>query len=137
MRRKHVAGLANERFSRCCLTCLTQFGKSVLDSEWHALYDCPSHAAARGRFAMATNFSWDNETESTSKDLSYIVTYTRDSASWLGELAKFLQNIQMTRRRDHRRLTSDGPNGRITVLRRLVWECWRAAISPDQKSLIP
>ena len=46
-------------------------------------------------------------------------------------LSKFLLNIRMTRRRDHRRLTSDGPNGRNKVLRRLVWDCWCAAMSPD------
>ena len=130
-RRKHIVGLANERFSRCCLTCLTQTGKRVLDSEWHAFFDCPSHAAARGRFALATNFSFDNETESTAEDLSRIVTYTRNSASWMGELAKFLLNIRTTRRRDHRQLTSNGPNGRNRVQIRLVWECWRAALSPD------
>ena len=129
-RRMHIVGLANERFSRCCLTCLTHTGKRVLDSEWHALFDCPSHEAARGRFVLATKFSFDNETESTAKDLSRIVTYTRNSASWMGELAKFLLNIRPTRRHNHRHLTSNGPNGRSRVIRRLVWDCWRAALSP-------
>ena len=131
MRRRHIPGLANERFSRCCLACLTNTGKQVLDSEWHAVFDCPSHTAARARFELATNFSLDNEIESTCKDLSHIITYTRNNASWLGELGKFLLNIRTTRRRDHRHLTSNGPNGRIRVQRRLVWECWRAAMSPD------
>ena len=111
--------------------CLTNTGKRVLDSEWHAVFDCPSHASARARFAFATNFSWNNETESTAKDLSRLVTYTRHNASWLGELAKFLLNIRTTRRRDHRHLTSNGPNGRIKVERRLVWDSWRAALFPD------
>ena len=131
MRRRYISGLANDRYSRCCLACLTHTGKRVLDSEWHALLDCPSHAAARARFTLATNFSLDNETESTSKDLSRIVKYTRNSASWLGELAKFLLNIRTTRRRDHRHLTSNGPNGRIKVSLRLVWERWRSALAPD------
>ena len=48
MPRKFVLGLSNERFSRCCLGCLAQNGKRFLDSEWRALFDCPSHAAARG-----------------------------------------------------------------------------------------
>ena len=52
-----------------------------------------------------------------------------------GELAKFLLNIRMTRRREHRHLTSNGPNGRIRVQCRLVWECWRAALSPDHRCL--
>ena len=131
MRRRHIVGLANGNFSRCCLSCLTHTGKRVLDSEWRALFDYPSHAASRGRFALATNFSWNNENESTPKDLSHIVTYTRNSASWLGELAKLLLTIRTTRRRDHRQLTSTGPNGRIKVLCRLVWEYWRAAWAPD------
>ena len=131
MRRRHVLGLANDRFSRCCLACLTNIGKRVLDSEWHAVFDCPSHASARCRFALATNFSLGNEIESTAQDLSYIVTHTRHNASWSGELAKFLLNIRTTRRREHRHLTSNGPNGRNRVVRRLVWDCWRAALSPD------
>ena len=131
MRRKHVLGLANDRFNRCCLACLTNIGKRVLDSEWHAVFDCPSHAAARGRFALATSFSLNIEIESTAQDLRHIVTYTRQNASRLGELAKFLLNIRTTRHREHRHLTSNGPNGRRRVERRLVWECWRAALSPD------
>ena len=131
MRRRHVLGLANDRFNRCCLACLTKIGKRVLASELHAVFDCPSHASARGRFALATNFSLNIEIESTAQDLRHIVTYTRHNASRLGELAKFLLNIRTTRRREHRHLTSNGPNGRIRVLRRLVWECWRAAMSPD------
>ena len=131
MRRRFIPGLANERFSRCCLSCLTHTGNRIIDSEWHALFDCPSHAAARGRFAQGTNFARNSGVHSTPADISLIVTYTRESASRLGELAKFLLNIRMTRRRDHRRLTSDGPNGRNKVLRRLVWDCWCAVMSPD------
>ena len=130
-RRRYIPGLANERFSWCCLACLILTGKRALDSEWHALFDCPSHDAARGRFVLATKFSQNNATESTVTDMSRIVTYTKHSASRLGELAKFLLNIRTTRRRDHRHLTSNGPNGRLRVLRRLVWDCWRAALFPD------
>ena len=56
-------------------------------------------------------------------------------ASRLGELAKFLLNIRMTRRRDHRHLTSNGPNGRVRLLRRLIWDCWRNALSPEHCGL--
>ena len=97
MRRRYVFGLANERFNRCCLTCLTHTGTRVLDSEWHAIYDCPAHVAARGRFILATKFSRENIVESTATDLSHIVTYTRHSASRSGELAKSLLNIRITR----------------------------------------
>jgi hypothetical protein len=91
---------------------------------------CPSHNAARARFALATKFVKNSETESTASDLSLIVTYTRNSAILLGELAMFSLNIRTTRRREHRHLTSNGPNGRIRVLRRLAWDCWRAAFDP-------
>ena len=119
----------NERFSRCCLTCFAQNGKRVLDSEWHAIFDCPSHAAARGRFTLATKFLRESDSESTVTDLCHIVTYTRSCASRLGELAKFLLNIRLTRRRNHRHLTSNGPNGRVRLLRRLVWDSWRNALT--------
>ena len=131
MRRRFIPVLRNERFSRCCLTCLTQTGKLILDSEWHALYDCPSHDAARCRFALATKFSRNSDVESNPADINTIVAFAGKNAGLLGELAKFLLNIRMTRRRDHRRLTSDGPNGRNKVVHRLVWESWRAALSSD------
>ena len=60
MRRRYILGLANERFNRCCLTCLSLTGKRGLDSEWHALFDSPAHAAARGRFILATKYSREN-----------------------------------------------------------------------------
>ena len=130
-RRRYVPLLANERFSRCCLACLTRNGNRILDSEWHARVDCPSHAAARGRFILATKYSRDDDTESIASELSHIVTYTRNNASWSGELAKFLSNIRTTRRRDHRHLTSNGPNGQVRLLRRLVWDSWRNALTSE------
>ena len=131
MRRRFLLRLANERFSRCCLACFAKNGKRVLDSEWHALFDCPSHAAARGRFTLATKFFRDSNTESTVAELCKIVTYTKHCVSHLGKLAKFLLNIRMTRRRDHRHLTSNGPNGRVRLLRRRILYCWRNALSPE------
>ena len=132
MRRIFVLGLSNERFSRCCLACFAKNRKRVLDSEWHALFDCPSHVDVRGRFALATKFSRDSDAKSTVADLCKIVTYSKHCASRLGELAEFLLNIRMTRRRDHRHLTSNGSNGRVRLLRRLSWDCWRNALSREQ-----
>ena len=82
-------------------------------------------------FTLATKFFRENESESTVTDLCHIVTYTRSCASRLGELAKFLLNIRLTRRRNHRHLTSNGPNGRVRLLRRLVWDSWRNALTPE------
>ena len=109
MRRRFLLGLANDRFSRCCLACFAKNGKRVLDSERHALFDCPSHAAARGRFTLAMKFFRDSDAESTVADLCKIVTYTKHCASRLEELAKFLLNIRMTRRRDHHTCTLMAP----------------------------
>ena len=88
-------------------------------------------AAARGRFTLATKFSRDSDAESTVTDICHIVTYTRHCTNRLGELAKFLLNIRMTRRRDHRHLTSNGPNGRVKLLRRLFWDSWRNALASE------
>ena len=122
-----MLGLSNERFSRCCLASFAKTGKRVLDSEWHALFDCPSHPTARGRFTHATKFSRDNDAESTAADICHIITYTKHCASRLGELAKLLLNIRLMRRRDHRHLIPNGPNGLVRRLRRLVWDSWRNA----------
>ena len=110
---------------------LPKLEKLVLDLEWHALFDCPSHAAARGRFTISTKFCRDNEAESTVADLCHIVMYAKHCASRLGELAKFWLNIRLTRRRDHRHPTSNGPNGRVRLLRRVVWDIWPNALTPE------
>ena len=48
-RRRQFPELADERYKRCCVACLAWRGTCVLDSEWHALLECPSHSAARAR----------------------------------------------------------------------------------------
>ena len=40
-----------------------------------------------------------------------------------------LLNIRTTRRRLHRQLTSNGLKGRDRVLRRILWDCWRATLA--------
>ena len=104
-------------------------GQLILNSEWHALFECPSHEAARGRFALATCYSRAAQIENTSEELKDIVTYTRNCARRSGELAKLLFNIRTTRRRLHRQLTSNGLKGRDSVLRRILWDCWRATLA--------
>ena len=104
-------------------------GQLILNSEWHALFECPSHEAARGRFALATCYSRAAQIENTSEELKDIVTYTRNCARRSGELAKLLLNIRTTRRCLHRQLTSNGLKGRARVLRQILWGCWRATLA--------
>ena len=73
-RRRFILGLALPRSIRCCLLCLAPTGQRILDSEWHALLECPSHNAARGRFVLATGYSRAAQIESTSDELKDIVT---------------------------------------------------------------
>ena len=42
-------------FKHCCLYCLVNLGQSVVDSEWHAVCECPSVSAARTRFQTRTD----------------------------------------------------------------------------------
>ena len=54
LRRKDHPTIAQDAFKRCCLACLTHRGTRVLDSEWHAFFECPFTSGARQRFAFST-----------------------------------------------------------------------------------
>ena len=50
-RRRLFPVLADDRLKRHCLYCIIRAGKFILDSEWHALFECPCCVAPRSLFA--------------------------------------------------------------------------------------
>ena len=53
-RRHYFPSLDGAHAKRCCLHCFCNRGVRMLDSEWHAVFDCPLHVAARSRFRLAS-----------------------------------------------------------------------------------
>ena len=68
------------------------------------------------------NFEHESD---AAQSLIPLVTYVRDNAQFLGELAKFVLNLRATRRHRFRQLKSNGRMGHMRVTLRLVWERWR------------
>ena len=128
-RRQQMPGLGAQFARHCCLSCLADSGRFVLDSEWHAICDCPLHGAARRRFAYATDYDFAQSTSDTAQSLIPLVTHVRDNAQFLGELAKFVLNLRATRRHRFRQLKSNGRMGHMRVNLRLIWERWRRSLA--------
>ena len=49
----HRIFLTKEHYKRLCLSCLIRRKVEVLDSEWHALFECPLNSAPRALFSYA------------------------------------------------------------------------------------
>jgi len=52
-KKSHRIFLIEDRFRRLCLSCLVRRKVEVLDSEWHALFECPLNQAPRALFSYA------------------------------------------------------------------------------------
>ena len=127
-RRNSMSSFTYSPFRRLCLSCFMSSGRKVLDTEWHALCDCPLHSASRGRFVMASNVEISSSLPSTVGDLVSLITSVRTDVRKAGLLAKFTLDIRSTRRHLFRQLSSDGPSGRRKVAARVAWELWRAGM---------
>ena len=117
-RRTIPPDLSNDRLKKCCLYCLTNSAKIILDSEWHAFCECPGFAAARSRFCCSTALQINCSNPCAVDDLCSLVAAAVGGASLSGELARFALNIRSSRRHLFRQLSSDGPSGRALVAAR-------------------
>ena len=127
-RRSILSVVAYGPYRRFCLTCLINYGRHVLDSEWHAFLDCPEHESARGRFSLKTDYVFSHSLPSLAEDLTPLFTFVRNDIHFVGQLAKFSLNIRSTRRHNFRRLSSGGQLGRNKVIMRVAWERWKAGV---------
>jgi hypothetical protein len=49
----HRIFLTDDKFKRLCLSCLVRRKVEIIDSEWHALFECPLNSAPRALFSYA------------------------------------------------------------------------------------
>ena len=128
-RRESIPGLSRDRYKRCCLACLTFHGTCVLDSEWHAIFECPFTAPARCRFEFATGIDMSTTYENnTLENFVTLFKHVRTTAHLVEKFSFFALDIRSTRRHLFRRLTSDGLSGRAKVTLRITFQQWRAAL---------
>ena len=49
----HRILLTDDKYKRLCLSCLVRRKVEIIDSEWHALFECPLNDAPRALFSYA------------------------------------------------------------------------------------
>ena len=118
-RREYNLDLAQARFKHSCLFCLVYRLQLVPDTEWHALCECPSVDAARNRFRETTNVEIHVSSPCTVQNLCQFVSTVAKDSHLAGALAHFSYIVRATRRHLFRKLSSDGPSGRIFVVTQL------------------
>ena len=91
-RRRLCPSLAQSEFRRACLLCLNADGDVVLDSEWHALLQCPHVSAGRSTFAFACfgQVCLTLDTSASPETLAGLLGQANASPRSLADLAEFV-----------------------------------------------
>ena len=108
-RRRRQPALALARYKRCCLACLLRRRTRVLDSEWHALFACSLHRAARRRAMLQFPSEFPDRVSMASPDahlddLVLIILHAREHAQLLDTLCRLALTVKLQRRRFFRSL---------------------------------
>ena len=112
----------SDTLKRACLFCWTQSRVLHEDSEWHSVFSCPIGNACRQRFKLALS-DVQNSVESSespieiletpskylrlpiSSDLARLITFCRSEGRLAGELARFVVDLEASRKRAFAKLT--------------------------------
>ena len=78
-----------------------------LDSEWHSIFDCPLHLAARQEFLLLTKLNSFFESRSSVEKLALLIAHIRENCPLVHALARFALQIQINRRNWFRQLSTD------------------------------
>ena len=113
-RRVQFPVLAEERFKRHCLYCLINRNIFVLDSEWHALFNCPSCAAPRALFTHIFPVTSEDSEDSRLRLLATLVVSAGANVQLTNELARLVVGVLTCRRRALKALASKIPS--LTVV---------------------
>ena len=127
-RRHYFPSLDGAHAKRCCLHCFCNRGVRMLDSEWHAVFDCPLHVAARSRFRLASGVTLSSASPSAPVDLVRCICSFHNHKRNLEHFSRFVLNIRSTRRHHFRQLTTSGPSAQAKVAKRIAFRMWRDAL---------
>jgi hypothetical protein len=108
-RRAAFPMLGTDRVKRQCLYCLVRRNVSVLDSEWHALFSCPSCVAPRTLFAHIFPVALDVSEDSCLRLLVTLVVSAGSDTRLTNELSRLVVGVLACRRRTFRALASEIP----------------------------
>ena len=102
----HRIFLTEEHYKRLCLSCLIRRKVEVLDSEWHAIFECPLNSAPRALFSHA----WPLErfgfpSADALHSLVSLVLQARTDARLLDDFALWVVGTLACRRREFRALS--------------------------------
>ena len=78
-----------------------------LDSEWHSIFDCPLHLAARHEFLLLTKLHSFFENRSSVENLALLIAHVRENGILVYALARFALQIQINRRNCFRHLSTE------------------------------
>ena len=112
----------SDTHKRACLFCWTQSRVLHEDSEWHSVFSCPVGNACRLRFKLALSdfqSSAENSESPTdileipskclrlpnSTDLARLINFCRSDGRLAGELARFVVDLDASRKRAFAKLT--------------------------------
>ena len=112
----------SDTHKRTCLFCWTQSWVLHEDSEWHSVFSCPVGNACRLRFKLAlSDFQSSAENSEsptdileipskclrlpTSSDLARLINFCRSDGRLAGELARFVVDLDASRKRAFAKLT--------------------------------
>jgi hypothetical protein len=108
-RRSHSQYLSVEATHRLCLACLARRQLRMLDSEWHALFECPFNATPRALFAHKyplSQFGYIGSNSCPVDCLVQVVAQARSDERFLDEFAFWVVGTLACRRREFRLLAS-------------------------------
>jgi len=101
-RRRLCPSLAQPSFRRACLFCLNADGRVSLDSEWHALLQCPHVTAGRVTYAFARfgHARLDYNLAASPEALADLLFHANSSPRALADLAGFVYDSTQARERE-------------------------------------
>ena len=107
-RATHRSLLAEDAYKRLCLSCLVRRRCYCLDSEWHALFECPLNAAPRALFTHVfplSLFGYTDESSTSFLALLKLTMLAHSDESLTNEFALWVVGTLACRKREFRALT--------------------------------
>ena len=106
-------GLRDSELKRTCLLCKVNSGETHLDTEWHALFECPTCRGPRNQFRLALRSHPELVTfpilkrtrEPTVSDLANLVIRCRKDERLICDLARFVVDSLSCRQQAFRKLS--------------------------------
>jgi hypothetical protein len=109
--------LVTQYFGRDCLFCYYRHQELRLDSEWHSIFDCHLHSKQRREFIVAASLeSFFLDEDSSIASFTALLAHIRSTPRLVDTFARFMYQIQNSRFKMFRHLSTTGPRARLAEL---------------------